>query len=384
MIAAVESDVSDNTDTLAVHRTKLDANEQRADTARNTVISNIETDVSSRALKSDTVNQVRTTHPNIPGLAADSLGRVLKVDAAGNLFNGYLPAAGGTSPWTTKPDFSIYPLDIGDSTTFKVKYDGEMLAKRIGINAANADIEGIKWNGGSFIDEPSSNMRISSAGGLEIKSGISNDITLVTYTTEILRADYATLSVGIGTATPESKLHVAGTFRASDTIRSGDYTTYSYFIPGGTLQTSSDSTIKRDISIINAPQNMFSRFLSVKPRKYRWRPEAFRGVTFESTPDTLTTSERWALVAEDSIKAERMAERWQIGFLAQEFNYQIFGRANSKELDFSEVTATLWVTLQETIKEANNLRGRISVLESQVAAGAAKLQELEARIEALE
>jgi len=158
-----------------------------------------------------------------------------------------------------------------------------------------------------------------------------------------------------------------GTF--GDTLRSGNYTTYSYFIPGGALVQSSDSTSKSNILPFTAN---LANFSIVTPRTYNFRKENFiLPFDSKSVPDSIdiqidsvTTkrvsnkSTKNALKLEhdtkENIKAERLASVNHAGFLAQEFNQKMFGK-NSNEIRQEDIINILWAKVQELEKRIEKL-----------------------------
>jgi len=156
----------------------------------------------------------------------------------------------------------------------------------------------------------------------------------------------------------------ASTLRTADTIRAGDWTTYSYFIPGGSLVTSSDSATKT--GIVNAAINL-ANFKGVVPREYRFRKENFlRQFDESSVPDSIDVRLNDSVSvwqsnrsAKDSARAdfyyrnnqwaERMSQAKHNGFLAQEFNRQLLG-VESKEIRQEDINVALWLKVQELEK----------------------------------
>jgi hypothetical protein len=306
-----------------------------------------------------------TTDKNVPRVLAQggggALGQVLAV------------GPGGARIWKDDSAGSGTP-----GATFKT--DSTTLYKPVVIPGPNYQIT--MNNNGSLYFGSDVSGNIERYGKMQVSSSAMN-ISLKNNNVQTIA-----FSANPGNGTFAGALSCAylgssGRVTSGDTIRAGDYTTYSYFIPGGALVQSSTQEIKRNITVIDPPSGIFAKFLSVKPRRYQWRPEAFRTVTFESTPDTLTDAERWAIVTADSLKAEKQAERWQIGLIAEEFNQNIFGRV-SREIDQAEVTTALWIVLRETVREAALLRDRVETLETQMAQGQAAIQNLLSRAKALE
>ena len=178
----------------------------------------------------------------------------------------------------------------------------------------------------------------------------------------------ATFAAGISGTTI-----LTGKLTTVDTIRAGDYATYSYFIPGGSLVTSSDSTSKW--AIRSASFNL-ANFGKVTPREYRFKKENFlRTFDESSVPDSIdvqindsTSVRRSNRKAKDAARtefyfrnnqwAERMSQVEHNGFLAQEFNQQLFGR-DSKEIRQEDINIALWLKVQELearIKKLEELR----------------------------
>ena len=156
-----------------------------------------------------------------------------------------------------------------------------------------------------------------------------------------------------------------------DTIRAGDYTTYSYFIPGGLLVTSSDSSTKYDIRTATAS---LANFGNVVPREYKFKKQNFlRQFDESSVPDSIDVQENDSTVVRRSNKTEKDAARTEFyyrnnqwakrmsqashsGFLAQEFNQQLFGKPGS-DIRQEDINVALWLKVQE-------LEARIKALEA--------------------
>jgi len=151
----------------------------------------------------------------------------------------------------------------------------------------------------------------------------------------------------------------AGGARIDDTLRVGDYTTYTYIIPGGDPVKSSTREIKTDISTIETPADFAARVLSVSPKRYRFKPEAYlRGIS-----DTLVGKERDDALATDAAQAAKQSERVLTGFIAEEFNPAFSSRPNSKEIDTGEIMAALWKANQELLRRVADLETRVKKLE---------------------
>lgn len=152
-----------------------------------------------------------------------------------------------------------------------------------------------------------------------------------------------------------------GKVTAGDTIRSGNYTTYSYFIPGGALVQSSDSTTKENIQPFSAN---LANFKLVQPRTYNFKKETFI-IPFDekSVPDSIRIeidSATSKMVSNKSTKdliraehiqkndavAERLASVNHAGFLAQEFNQKLFNKS-SNEIRQEDLINAMWAKIQE-------------------------------------
>ena len=178
-------------------------------------------------------------------------------------------------------------------------------------------------------------------------------------------------NAGFGTNTPKTKVDVAGTLRSTDTLRTGDWTTYSYIIPGGALVQSSDEALKTDIRSFNPD---LSKFSLVNPKVFKFKRENFvRTFDESSVPDSVDKQidsvtvvrvsnktekdkQRSEFTIEAAAFADRMAEVKHTGLMATDFNPLIMGK-NSKELNQGEVIAVMWKKIQE-------LEARVKVLES--------------------
>ena len=183
-------------------------------------------------------------------------------------------------------------------------------------------------------------------------------------------------NVGIGTTNPGEKLDVTGEIRCSDTLRVGNYSTYSYVIPGGSWVTSSTAQVKENITEITEPADLFTKVLTVSPKKYNFKPSVFRkNYKLTDIPDSamvdsvyrkLTNKERKdrlkALNAADSTDALKLSQRKFTGFLAEDIN-AILGKPYSKEIDYAEVIALLWKTNQALIRKVNDQEARLKKIE---------------------
>jgi hypothetical protein len=175
--------------------------------------------------------------------------------------------------------------------------------------------------------------------------------------------------IGTGGQAPRigRRLDVVGAAAVSDTLRVGDYSTFSYVIPGGDWVVSSTGDIKTDISAIETPADFEARILAVSPKRYRFKPEAFlRGVS-----DTLKGKALTKALAEDAAQAAKQSERVMTGFIAEEFNPAFSANPSSKEIHTSEIIAALWKQNQELLKRVKALETRVAVLvfESEIKKG---------------
>jgi hypothetical protein len=179
----------------------------------------------------------------------------------------------------------------------------------------------------------------------------------------------------------------------TDTMKAGTKTglVYSYFIPGGALVQSSSSALKTNIQNYTAD---LSKFKLVSPRKFNFKKELFLDQFNEkSVPDSVgvqihhklripSVDKKGKLTFKDSdsvsvkmvsneiaknnartdfyfrnnVDAERRSKIEYRGFLAEEFNGQLFGK-ESKEINNADVINTLWLKVQE-------LEKRIELLEA--------------------
>jgi hypothetical protein len=155
------------------------------------------------------------------------------------------------------------------------------------------------------------------------------------------------------------RLDVAGRATVTDTLRVGDYTAFTYIIPGGDPVKSSTGDIKTDISAIETPQDFAARVLAVSPKRYRFKPGAYlRGIS-----DTLVGKERTDALAADAAQAAKQSERVMTGFIAEEFNPAFSSRPDSKEIDSGEIMAALWKANQELLRRVADLEARVKKLE---------------------
>lgn len=182
--------------------------------------------------------------------------------------------------------------------------------------------------------------------------------------------------LGIGTSSPGEKLDVTGEIRCSDTLRVGNYSTYSYVIPGGSWVTSSTAQVKENITEITEPADLFTKVLTVSPKKYNFKASVFRkNYKLTDIPDSammdsvfrkLTNKERKdrlkALNAADSTEADKLSKRRMTGFLAEDINAML-GKPDSKEIDYAEIIAILWKTNQALIRKVNDQEARLKKIE---------------------
>lgn len=181
------------------------------------------------------------------------------------------------------------------------------------------------------------------------------------------------------TATPRAKLDVAGNLRCTDSLRVGNYTTYSWIKPGDAAWTASSTIdVKRDIAPTDTAsatdtRGILARVASVDPVRYRFRPQVFR-VPFDTAFAegkwfTMKVAERQAFRGQyriaDSLKAEEKAAGYLTGFLAEQFN-AAFGDPNSKEISYSDVVAVEWRAIQALIRRTRLQEQRIDALEETI------------------
>jgi len=163
--------------------------------------------------------------------------------------------------------------------------------------------------------------------------------------------------MGVGTTTPQMRLDVTGRARFTDTMRVGDFTTYSYIIPGGALVQSSTREVKRNITDY-AQTSLFDKVLAVNPVTWNFRPEVFK--TGYSDSDTTEQLKR-KHDDDDVTRAGKLSAIKHTGFIAEDWAAQFGG--NGKEMNQSEITAVLWKTNQELIQRVRALEARVDKLE---------------------
>ena len=209
-----------------------------------------------------------------------------------------------------------------------------------------------------YIDnDDSDNLEINTNGGSALFT--MTTAGAVTFAGDIAVNGDDITSDGDLTITPAGgDVKVTGRFTASDTIRAGDYTTYTYFIPGGALVQSSTQDIKTNIRNYSADLTKFSL---VKPKKYNFKREAFIRLFDESTlPDSLSEREkgdiRQKFRADNLKEAEEKSKREMVGFLAEEFN-SILGK-DSKEINQQDVINVLWLKIQELEQRIKKLEAK--------------------------
>jgi hypothetical protein len=234
-------------------------------------------------------------------------------------------------------------LWIYDSTHARyrnmLQYDNYVLD--IGINAANY----------TYFWSNNSKVIAFSAGGAETQNNMY-----------IWAKGNSRIAIGTTTQPTTSNmkpLYVVGGAQITDTTRFGDWTTYSYIIPGGDLVKSSTRDIKTDISAIETPKDFEARILSVSPKRYRFKPEAYlRGVS-----DTLKGEDLTKALAEDAAQAAKQSERVVTGFIAEEFNPAFGIDPASKEIHTSDIIAAQWKAIQMLTARVKALEARLTKLE---------------------
>ena len=237
-------------------------------------------------------------------------------------------------------DFKVY--DITDAAMVALQITKGTQAVTVAGSITTGDNIYVPNTAGIFTPGLESGMAIRTAGNMEWYQGGGVKMNLST--------------VGNLTVSGTGLSKTAGQWTAADTIRSGNYTTYSYFIPGGALVQSSSEDLKTNIRNFGAD---LSKFSLVKPRKYNFKREAFIRLFDESTlPDSLSEREKGEIrkkFREDNLKeADEKSKREITGFLAEEFN-AILGK-DSKEINTMELMAVMWLKIQE-------LEARIKKLE---------------------
>lgn len=222
-------------------------------------------------------------------------------------------------------------------------------------------------------------LNLQNAGGVATMGNMATNANSATaiYSkgAEAIRID-AGQRVGIGTTSIlniAQKLDVNGSSNHRDTIWCRSGVTYSYFKPGDALLTTSSSvTIKDSITEITTPSDLFTKVLTVSPKRYNFKPAAFRQYKkLSDVPDStqadsvrrkLSLKERRDLLKDDSLKAQKLAQRKVKGFLAEEFN-GAFGDPASKEINYTDIIAVLWKTNQALIRKVEDLEARVAKLE---------------------
>lgn len=177
---------------------------------------------------------------------------------------------------------------------------------------------------------------------------------------------------------------LSGSLYAADTVMAGPNdggSPFSYITPGGALVQSSDSTLKTNVSLF---QPNLANFSTVRPKRWQYKRENFlRTFDEASVPDsvdveervddtttttirvsnkTVKDSTRTRFYADMNARADKLASAEHSGFMAQDFNPLIMGR-ESKEINWGEVVATLWLKVREQESALKLLEARVKKLE---------------------
>lgn len=185
-------------------------------------------------------------------------------------------------------------------------------------------------------------------------------------------------NVGIGVISPDSaKLQIST--GAVHEIWLGNTSTYSYVDAGGSWVTSSDSTVKKNITNINSIINktaIAQKILNTNLYRYEFRKEAYGWEDVSTMPDSVM-GDSTMVINQDKLNqlainevAISKSEAQYFGFLAQEFGNIWKGDPDNKEIDWQLVSVIEWYAIQELIKE--------------VAAVKQKQNDFETRLQALE
>lgn len=187
--------------------------------------------------------------------------------------------------------------------------------------------------------------------------------------------------IGTGGQAPRigRRLDVVGAAAVSDTLRVGDFTTFTYVVPGGDPVKSSTAAIKRNIVPVDTLPALLERFISVNPVRYQFKPVAFRTAFDTSMADgrwwSLKTVQKLALrdsfLVADSTRAETLAQRQMIGFLAEDLHAAGF-TASGREYGNGELLAVLWRVVQRLAIRHRNQQSEIDDLKARVKALEAK------------
>jgi len=266
----------------------------------------------------------------------DNLGATkVKIDSAGNV------GIGTTSPGST------FDVVVGGANAIKFQQPGSTA-------------------GGITFYDATNRVDLARVGNT---LAISNSTGYGAGTAMLINA--TTGNVGIGTTGPLTTADISGTLRSTDTVRSGNWTTYTYFLPGGALVQSSDESLKANILPFTAN---LANFKNVSPRLYNFKKEVFLEIFDRSSVpdsvdvkvDSVNTMRVSNLAAKDSAAvnfyvrnladAERKSQIAYRGFLANEFNPLILGK-QSKEINQQDVINTMWLKIQQ-------LEARIEKLEA--------------------
>ncbi len=255
-------------------------------------------------------------------------------------------------------------------------------ASIVGLNTSDASDNGylgISGGGGGGDTRGagfylSGNERTTYGGQLAIfagDAGATGFINFNTASTERMRiANDGTITMGTNAISAGTAQLT--TVRGSDTVKAGTQNgaTYSYIIPGGALVQSSDESLKENIKPFTVNLANFSK---VSPRKYNFKEKNFYETFDEkSVPDSVDVkidsvrtkrvsnkkvkdAARSKFISDNLADSKRRNKIEYSGFLANEFNQQILGK-QSKEINSADVTAVMWLKIQE-------LEARIAVLE---------------------
>jgi hypothetical protein len=120
---------------------------------------------------------------------------------------------------------------------------------------------------------------------------------------------------------------------------------------------------------------LIERFMSVDPVRYQFRPSAFR-TSFDTAAFSPWFSRKVAerqvirdsFRVADSLRAEQLAQRTLIGFIAEDV-YAAGFSSDLTHIDQGELVATLWRVVQRLVVRVRALDARIDAIDARLKAG---------------
>jgi len=202
------------------------------------------------------------------------------------------------------------------------------------------------------------------------------------------------LAVGLNTTNTIYDLDVDGGIRGSDTLRVGNYSTYTYIVPGGDPVKSSDASLKTNFVPIDSilhPWELFGKAEGLEIFQFKYdSAKVYQKARFDSTvyswwnekpADSLSLGQKDSVSAELAKRKVEIKKNWEAeqkefaskvskpihtGPTEAGWNSLMYSDKYRKGINSGEVTWVQWRVIQKLIAEVKRQDGLIKDLETRV------------------